>query len=182
MRLIAFLLLLPVFGFAQGSKQLTPTGAIMRISPFTSLSGSSEQDMYRDTIPAKAIQKFNKVRFSVKSNISTGVSLSNLTLKFVSGSNTVTLINALGIGLSMTNKPCVINGEITNQGNGTALLYIVVSQDGSVINSVSTYYATRRIWTMDFESDQIIALRAQITGLGLGATTIGVDEIETQGF
>lgn len=180
--ILYLLLLIPSLLLAQNPKQLTPTGPVMRISPFANITGAAEQNMYSDTLAANSLQKFMKARFTVKANVSTGVSLSTLTLRFVNGANTVTLLNVLGLTLSMTNRPLTISGEITNQGNGTGLVYIVVSQDGTVINSVSTYYGVRRIWSMNFANPQEIQLKATVAGLGLGATTIGIDEIETQGF
>lgn len=179
---ILLILLLPFTLFAQNPRQQTPTGGVYRVSPFATISGSTEQNIYSDTIAPTTLPRFMKSRFSIKANVSTGVGLAAVNLRFVNGANTVTLINAIGLGINMTNRPLVITGEITNQGNGTALVYIVVAQDGGVLNGVSTYYAVRRVWSVDFSVLQPIQLKATLSGAGLGATTLGVDEIETQGF
>lgn len=181
-KLLFILLLLPVICLAQNPRQQNPTGGVYRVSPFTSVTGGTESNLYSDTIAANTLPRFMKSRFMVKANVTTGVSLTNIQLRFVNGANTVTLISAIGLGLSMTNRPLVITGEITNQGNGTALVYIVVAQDGGVLNGVSTYYAVRRVWNVNFAANQEIQLKATLNGLGLGATTLSVDEIETQGF
>lgn len=178
-KVLIILLFLPVICFGQ-RRRLTPTGALLRQSPFTTITGSNEQNLYADTIQAKSLTRFMKANVRVSCNLTSGLGLTTLTIRFVNGANSITLINALSIGVSMSNKPFKVECSLTNQGNGNGYLYCVVSQDGSVINTASTYYATRAIIPVDFNAAQPIYLKATLGGVGLGAATIGIDEIERQ--
>lgn len=180
--LLIGLLIASLSSLGQNRKQLTPTGFVQRLSPFTVITGASEQNVFGDTLIANTIPKYGKIRFTASCYVTTGVGLSNLTLRFVNGANTVTIINALALTLNVSNRPIIISGSITNQGNGTAYVKLIVEQDGTAINGLATFYGVRQIWNIDFTANQPIFLKSTLTGVGLGTTSLGVDEIERQGF
>lgn len=165
---------------AQTRNQLTPTGLVKSISPFTTLTGSGENNMLLDTLKGGTLAKFQNYHFEVYANVTTtGLNISSITINVKIGGATMALTSGLNIALAQTNKPFVIKGDIVNQGNGNAYIYAQISQDGTTpINTVVSYYDKRQISAINFGVNQIIAVTSTVAGLGLGTTTIGIDWIK----
>lgn len=177
--LLLILLVLPFVAFSQGRNQLTPTGFVASVSPFTTITGGTEQNMFADTLKANTMAKQNNYHFKIFANATTGVGLSNITVKLKIGATTITLINSLGITVSLTSAPFVIEGDIVNQGSGNAFILCKVSQSGNIpMNGITSVYTMRTTASVDFSTQQFIYVTGQLTGVGLGTTSIGVDYIK----
>lgn len=138
-----------------------------------SLSGTNaEFVMFPDTIPAGTMYSGKQSYFFGSYKASTGVSLSDLTIKIKFGSSSLTILNGIALTPSISNRYFTVevwmDGELNNDHQ---MLFARVISEGGVVLSKTTYMTGGDFYE-DPNTDQRYHITMQVTGVGYSSVTI----------
>lgn len=177
MRKILLLLLLPLGCFAQSSKMSNPSGAIISISPGTTITQNSpETEVFRDTIKANTLNPNRYYNFMIVGALTTPLlNFPGLTVKIKYGSQTYTLTNAATTVGNVNNGLFTIEGSLVAQTSNSQFAFAkVIQPGGSLISLSSSNYTPTFTFTNDYTQSLPIVITVQFTGTGLGTSSLSV--------
>jgi hypothetical protein len=156
----------------------SPTGTRISASPGVSIAGiATETVLFTDNIKSGSLVEGKYYGFRIDLAITTPlVNLSALTFKIKYGTQTFTMMAGTPLIANLTLSPVTIQGYLVSRGpNNQFITGTIVQPSGSVINLSFTNSSMRGTMTIDSTVDQDFLITAQITGAGVGSTSVIVD-------
>lgn len=162
------LLLLLISGFAYGqTRSLSASGRVISLAPAITLSNTTtETDLISTVIPANSLSNYKRIKFKIYCSLTSALVTPNLTVRIKFGSNSVTVINGLGVNISQTSKPFTIEGIIVNRGNTMSqYVYGEIKQNASIgpLALTSPTYNANGIIATNTETDQTFSVTGQFS-------------------
>lgn len=145
-------------------------GASYTATGTTPLTNSTtETILFTQTIAAGDMGLSKILSFKMVCILSTPLlSIPLLTLKIKYGSNTMTLASSIGLAVSLTSKPFIIEFEMQNQDvTTTQFAYGFIQQPSATLPMLLSTNDSMQAgnWTTDSASDQIFSVTAQFSAL-----------------
>lgn len=142
----------------------------------TLLNTTAETTLFSTVIPAGKLGSAKILDFKICFHISTPtLSIPTLTLKLKLGSASLTLSSTANLSANLTDKPLIVEAEISNLGvaNSQFVLAKVFNNSAGLILSglSSAFSATDGTWAVDTTVDQTLSVTGQFGALS-GTTTV----------
>lgn len=156
--------------------------ASSQASTLTLSNSTTETTLFSQVIPAGSMGINKKLNLEALCTLTTPVvSIPTLTIRLKLGSAVLTVVSAVGLAVSQTNAPVVIEAKIRNkEASNAQILYAKVTQAGTslplLIENSKAVFAS---WTVDTSVNQTLSITAQFGGLS-AATSLTAQDIDIE--
>lgn len=168
-------LFLPLIGFSQGSRLVSPMGNIISISPGITITQSSPATVFfQETINAGTLipNKWYSLRMAFKLTTPL-VSIPGLSITFQYGGSTYNLMSSTPLVGGITNGLFTINFTMLATSNNTQIPFATVTQPNGAIVTLGTSSLTP---VGAFSTNSMVSnnfsVTIQFTGVALGVSKL----------
>ncbi len=151
-------------------KTLNAVGSSMVVSPSTTVTTSTETELFRDTITASNLVPGKIYQVEAHFNITTpAVQLGNTTLRVYFGSTVVAVISGGVFVLGQSQTPYIMYLAIVPRGTNQQIFTANAVNPQTALISLGTGNSNlRATWTEDASTDKIFRITVQLGGTVTG--------------
>lgn len=177
-KMLLFLALIPLIGFAQNSISINPIGATKSITPLVTITNTSTTQINLLTSPdvvlANTLVPFRPYKFMLLCRITTPlVSIPTLTIRVKFGAQELVLVNGVSLAGSQTAQPFIIEGYILPTSTTTQIAYVRIDQNpGTALTLTNGNTTLLGNWTANLAINNDFQVTAQWGGFTLGTATL----------
>jgi hypothetical protein len=167
----------PPVGYQVQNSPLTTSGNMSLVTMPTTIAASvatvsnstAETILFTSSIAAGSMNTGGSIRFKLVCELSSGLVNPTITMRVKFGSGVLVAMATATISVSLTNKPFVIEGTITNLSATNAQYAVAEVKQGSALTIMDTIVGAS--WAIDTTSAQTFQITSQF-GTALTGTTL----------
>lgn len=169
--------LVPPVGYQVQNSPLTASGNMSLVTMPTTVAASvasvsnstAETVLFTSSIAAGSMNTGGSIRFKLVCELSSGLVNPTITIRVKFGSGVLVAMATASISVSLTNKPFVIEGTITNLSATNAQYAVAEVKQGSALTLMDTIVGAS--WAIDTTASQTFQITSQF-GSSLTGTTL----------
>jgi len=176
--LLLILTVISICSFSQ-TRSISSVGKIRSLSPGITLANlTTESIILSDTIKANTMSTYKEVAFRIDASITSLLVTPNVTIRVRFGNQVVTLVSNVGITISQTNSPFIIDGTITNNGaNNSQIVACQITQNNATagLSLSSPISLVRGAISTNTAIDNLLSVTVQF-GSAVTSTSMVIDK------